>query len=53
MTSVPVRGITIKDGKVVKKPPRLSVSKRIGQKAKAERQEKAWKARDRKSRSGI
>lgn len=45
MTSKPVRGITIKDGKVKRKPSRMSVSRKIGQKAKADRQEKQWKAK--------
>ena len=45
MTTLPVRGISIKSGKVTKKPPKMSVSKKIGQKAKADREAAKWKAK--------
>jgi ribosomal protein S30 len=45
MTSVTVRGITIKGGKVQTKPPRMPAGQRKNQEAKARRLEKAWKAK--------
>lgn len=42
--STRVTGVRVKDGKLVK-VTKLSASKKIGQRAKAERQAKAWKAK--------
>ena len=42
--SARVTGVRVKDGKLVK-VTKLSASKKIGQKAKAERQTRAWKSK--------
>lgn len=47
MTSIPVRGVKIKDGKLVKKPPRMAPVLARGQKHKADRQAKQWAAKSR------
>lgn len=45
MTTLPIRNITIKGGKVQAKPPRMAAGQRKNQEAKARRLEKAWKAK--------
>lgn len=45
MTSIPVRGVKLKDGRLVKKPPRMAPVLARGQKHKADREEKAWLAK--------
>lgn len=45
MTTLPIRNITIKGGKVQTKPPRMPAGQKRNKAMKAAREEKAWKAK--------
>lgn len=45
MTTLPIRNITIKGGKVQTRPPRMAAGQRRNAEAKARRLEKQWKAK--------
>lgn len=46
MTSIPVKGLKLgKDGKLVKRPPRILPALAAGKRHKAEREAKQWAAK--------